>query len=36
VRWNLLGAVAGTLIGLIWFAASQRRPAARYAAGARS
>jgi prolipoprotein diacylglyceryltransferase len=36
VRWNLLVAVAGTLIGLIWFAASQRRPSARYAARAQS
>jgi prolipoprotein diacylglyceryl transferase len=27
VRWNLLLAIAGTLIGLAWFAAVARRPA---------
>ena len=28
VRWNLLLAIAGTVIGLAWFAATQRRRAA--------
>jgi prolipoprotein diacylglyceryltransferase len=33
LRWNLLLALAGTVVGLAWFAATQRRPQRSVAAG---
>jgi prolipoprotein diacylglyceryltransferase len=33
LRWNLLLAIAGTAIGLTWFAVTQRRPQPRVVEG---